>query len=114
MMFMSWVSWGLLLAAIICEVIGTTSMKLSNGFTKLGPSLLMVLFYGLSLVALNFSLKEIPVGTAYAIWSGVGVTLIAVIGFMFFNEKISILKIGAIALIIIGITILYLLAENAA
>lgn len=89
-------------------------MKLSNGFTKLWPSVLMVLFYGLSLVALNFSLKELEVGTAYAIWSAVGITLVAIIGFVFFNEKTSYLKIAAIALIITGVTILYLLAENTA
>ncbi len=109
---MSWVSWILLLIAIIFEVLGTASMKLSDGFSKLLPSLTMILFYGLSLVALNFSLKEIPVGTAYAIWSGVGVILITIIGFAFFSEKISLIKISAITLIIIGVTILYLLAEH--
>ncbi len=110
---MNW-SWILLLIAIVFEVLGTASMKLSEGFSKLWPSLMMILFYGLSLVALNFSLKEIPVGTAYAIWSGVGVILITLIGFAFFSERVSLIKIGAIALIIIGVAILYLLAENSA
>ncbi len=63
-------------------------------------------------MTLNFSLKEIPVGTAYAIWSGVGVILITIIGFAFFSEKVSLIKISAITLIIIGVTILYLLAEH--
>jgi small multidrug resistance pump len=100
--------WLFLIAAIVFEVMGTTSMKLSNGFTKLTPSVLMGLFYILSLSMLTVSLKKINVSTAYAIWSGIGTAAIAAIGFIFFKEQISIMKIAAIALIISGVVILNL------
>lgn len=100
--------WLFLVAAIGFEVLGTTSMKFSNGFTKLVPSILMGLFYILSLSMLTISLKKINVSTAYAIWSGIGTAAIAAIGFMFFKEQISIIKIAAIALIILGVVILNL------
>lgn len=100
--------WLFLIAAIGFEVLGTTSMKFSNGFTKLTPSVLMGLFYILSLSMLTISLKKINVSTAYAIWSGIGTAAIAAIGFMFFKEQISIIKIVAIALIISGVVILNL------
>ncbi|KLU62795.1 multidrug resistance protein EbrA [Peptococcaceae bacterium CEB3] len=100
--------WLFLIAAIGFEVMGTTSMKLSNGFTKLIPSVLMGLFYILSLSMLTISLKKINVSTAYAIWSGIGTAAIAVIGFIFFKEQINIMKIAAIALIISGVVILNL------
>jgi len=100
--------WLFLVAAIGFEVLGTTSMKFSNGFTKLVPSILMGLFYILSLSMLTISLKKINVSTAYAIWSGIGTAAIAAIGFIFFKEQISIIKIAAIALIISGVVILNL------
>jgi small multidrug resistance pump len=100
--------WLFLIAAIGFEVLGTTSMKLSNGFTRLTPSVLMGLFYILSLSMLTISLKKINVSTAYAIWSGIGTAAIAAIGFVFFKEQISIIKIAAIALIISGVVVLNL------
>ncbi len=100
--------WLFLIAAIGFEVLGTTSMKLSNGFTRLTPSVLMGLFYILSLSMLTISLKKINVSTAYAIWSGIGTAAIAAIGFIFFKEQISIIKIAAIALIISGVVVLNL------
>ena len=102
------ISWLFLLVAIIFEVAGTTSMKLSDGFTKLVPSILMFLFYILSLVALTYALKKIDVSIAYAIWAGVGTALIAVIGIYHFKEPATLLKIGSIGLIIIGVVGLHL------
>ncbi|MCW2276873.1 DMT family transporter [Heliophilum fasciatum] len=100
--------WLYLVLAIGFEVVGTTSMKYSNGFTKLIPSIAMGIFYILSLSMLTFSLKKIDVSIAYAIWSGVGTALIAVIGFFIFKEQISMIKIFAIGLIISGVVILNL------
>lgn len=96
-------SWLYLLLAIAFETMGTTSVKLSNGFSKIVPSILMFIFYGLSLSFLSFALKKIDVGVAYAVWSGIGITIIVLIGIFFFNESISVLKVVSILFIIIGI-----------
>ena len=95
--------WLYLTAAIILEVAGTTSMKLSEGFTRLVPSVLLFVFYIASFVALVFALKKIEVGVAYAIWAGAGTALIAVIGIVYFNETANAVKLISILLIITGV-----------
>ena len=89
--------------AISLEVAGTLSMKFSQGFSQLYPSLLMIVFYASSLCALNMALTRISVGSAYAIWSGVGTAVIAIIGVIFFKEEISVIKVMSILLIIFGV-----------
>jgi len=100
--------WFYLVLAILFEIAGTTSMKLSEGFTKTIPSVMMFIFYILSLIALTFALKKIEMGTAYAIWGGLGTALITIIGIIIFNESINLFKVGSIILIIIGVIGLYL------
>jgi small multidrug resistance pump len=78
-------------------------MKLSDGFTKLVPSVLLFVFYAASFVALTFALKKIDVSIAYAVWSGFGTALIATIGILFFRESVSWLKLACILLIILGV-----------
>lgn len=95
--------WVYLLVAILLEVTGTTCMKLSQGFTRLWPSVLMFVFYVLSLVALTFVFKKIDVSIAYAVWSGLGTALIAVIGMLWFKEPLTAVKIISIGLIIVGV-----------
>jgi small multidrug resistance pump len=95
--------WILLVIAIVMEVTGTTCMKLSQGFTKLIPSTLMFIFYSLSFISLTFVLKKIDVSIAYAIWSGLGTSLIAIIGILWFREPATAIKIVSIGLIVIGI-----------
>ncbi|MEJ2719267.1 MAG: multidrug efflux SMR transporter [Deltaproteobacteria bacterium] len=95
-------SWVYLVSAIVLEVAGTTCMKLSQGFTKLLPSLLIFLFYGLSFIALTLCIKRIDVSIAYAFWAGLGTALIAVIGMTYFKEPVSALKLVCLALIILG------------
>lgn len=95
--------WLLLVLAICLEVCGTTSMKLSNGFTVLVPSILMFCFYAASLVTLNISLKHLSVGVAYAIWSGIGMVLISVINVLFFKSPLSLIQIASIGVIILGV-----------
>lgn len=92
-----------LLGAIVSEVIGTSALKLSNGFSKLVPSIAVVVAYALSVFLLSLTLKRMGVGTAYAIWSGLGTALIVVIGMIYFKESISVLKVTSILLIIIGV-----------
>jgi small multidrug resistance pump len=96
-------SWLFLILAILLEVSGTTSMKLSQGFTKIVPSILLFLFYGLSLGALTLALKTIDVSVAYAVWSGLGTALIAAAGIIWFREPVTAVKVASIALIIIGV-----------
>lgn len=95
--------WFLLGCAIALEVAGTTSMKLSYGFTKLLPSIFVFLFYAASFAAFSFALKKIDISIAYAIWSGIGTTLIALIGILYFRETITVIKSISILLIIIGV-----------
>ena len=95
--------WLLLLVAIVLEVAGTTSMKLSQGFTKPGPSILIFVFYAGAFSALTFALRWIDVSVAYAIWSGLGTALMAVIGMSFFGEELTPTKLASILLIIVGV-----------
>jgi len=105
-------SWIILMAAIVCEVIGTTCMKISDGFTRAWPVIGMCLFYAASFVALGLTLKNIEIGIAYAVWSGVGTALIALIGIAFFHEGITAMKIGGIVLVISGAVILNLASSH--
>lgn len=95
--------WLFLAGAIALEIAGTTSMKLSQGFTRVGPSVLLFLFYLGSIVALTLALRRIDVSVAYAIWSGVGTAAISVIGILFFREDVSAIKLVSIGLIVAGV-----------
>jgi small multidrug resistance pump len=97
-----------LATAILFEICGTTCMKLSEGFTKTLPSILIFVFYGISFVSFTIALKKIDVSVAYAIWAGLGVALISLIGFVGFNEPMPIIRIMFLALIIIGVVGLHL------
>lgn len=96
-------AWIYLILAILTEVLATTSMKLSAGFTELKPSLLIFLFYGLSFGFLALSLKRLEIGFAYAVWSALGTFLIFFIGIGYFHEPFTILKTGSLICIIIGV-----------
>ncbi|MET9775752.1 multidrug efflux SMR transporter [Streptomyces sp. NPDC006367] len=98
----------LLAGAIAAEVAGTTAMKYSEGFSRLVPSLLTALGYLVSFTLLAQTLKTLSVGTAYAIWSGVGTAAIATIGVAFMGEGMTATKAAGIALIIIGVVVLNL------
>ena len=101
-------TWLYLILAILLEVTGTTCMKLSEGFTKTMPSILLFVFYILSFGMLTLALKRIDVSLAYAVWSGVGTALIATIGILWFREPASALKLISIGLIIVGVVCLNL------
>ena len=95
--------WIILSIAILLEVFGTVSMKLSDGFTKLWPSIFIFVFYAASFVALTFAIKKIEISVAYAVWSGVGTALIALIGILYFKEAATMLKFASIFLIVAGV-----------
>ncbi|AVH62178.1 hypothetical protein CDG77_22720 [Nostoc sp. 'Peltigera membranacea cyanobiont' 213] len=96
-------SWIYLIAAILFEVSGTTCMKLSEGFTKIVPSVLIFIFYGLCFSCLTLALKRIEVSVAYSVWAGLGTVLIAIIGIIWFRESATLIKLLSIALIIVGV-----------
>jgi small multidrug resistance pump len=104
--------WILLVVAIVLEVVGTTNMKLSEGFSKLVPSVLVLFFYALSIIALAFAVNRLDVSVAYAVWSGMGTALVAVIGLWFFQESLTSVKVVALGLIIVGVVMLHLTSES--
>ena len=93
----------MLAVAILLEVCGTTCMKLSDGFTKPLYTALVALFYVFCFIALSVSLKTMPVGVVYAIWSGVGTVLVAIVGLFLFHEPMTALKAFSIGLIVAGV-----------
>jgi small multidrug resistance pump len=97
------VPWIFLTVAILFEVAGITSMKLSRGLTETGPSVAVVVFYVCSAAAVILAMKKLELSTAYAIWSGVGTALAAAIGVAYFREPMTLLKIGSLALVILGV-----------
>ncbi|WP_405611818.1 DMT family transporter [Streptomyces sp. NBC_00076] len=98
----------LLAGAIAVEVAATTAMKYSDGFSRLVPSLLTVLGYVVSFTLLAQTLRTVSIGTAYAIWAGVGTAAIAAIGIVFLGDGLTLAKAGGIALIIVGVVVLNL------
>ncbi len=98
--------------AIVAEVIGTSALKASQQFTRLGPSLLVAVGYCAAFWLLSLSLRQIPVGVAYAVWSGLGVVLIATIGVVFFGEKLDFAGVVGFGLIIAGCLVLNLVSHS--
>lgn len=96
-------SWTFLLLGIFFEILGTTPMKFSAGFSKLVPSIFLFLFYGLSLTFVTLSLKKIDVSIAYAVWSGLGTVLITAVSVYYFKEPMTFAKIFFILMIIGGV-----------
>jgi small multidrug resistance pump len=96
-------SWVLLIAAIIMEVCGTTCIKLSGGFTRLIPSILIFVFYALAFILMTYAVKRLDLSLTYAIWSGVGTFLVALIGIFWFKEPVTLLKAASMGLIIAGV-----------
>lgn len=96
----------LLFGAIICELIGTNALKASDGLTRLLPTLLVIAGYGASFYLMSLSLRTIPLGIAYAIWSGLGTAIIAVIGVIVWREHLNSAGVIGIVLIIVGVVLL--------
>jgi len=105
--------WLCLFIAIISEVIGTSALKASQGFTRLIPSLLVIGGYATAFYFLALTLKAIPVGIAYAIWSGVGILLVSIAGFVLYRQSLDFPAIAGIGLIVIGVVVLCLFSKSA-
>ena len=104
--------WLILAVTIVLEVAGSTMMKLANGFTVFWPSVAVFVCYSLSLAGLTIVLKYIDLSVAYAIWSGVGVALIALIGILYFKEPVTAQRMISLLLIVIGVVGLQLASSE--
>lgn len=96
-------AWAVLGVAIVLEVAGTTSMRLSEGFSRLTPSILIFVFYAASFALNTLVIRTLGLSVVYAVWSGVGTVLTALIGFLYFKEPATTLKMVSIGLIVIGV-----------
>lgn len=99
-------AWIAVITAGFLEVGFATMLKLSNGFTKIWPSLGFLVFAAGSFSLLSWSLKVLPVGTAYAVWTGIGAAGTAIVGMIFFKDPVSVARISAIAFIVAGVILL--------
>jgi small multidrug resistance pump len=99
--------------AVLSEVTATTALKFSEGFTKLVPSVVVIVGYGISFYLLSLSLKTIPIGTAYAMWSGIGIVLTVIAGIIIWGESMDWARGIGIFLIMVGILIINLFSKSA-
>ncbi|NML60162.1 QacE family quaternary ammonium compound efflux SMR transporter [Massilia sp. RP-1-19] len=104
--------WLVLGVAIVAETIATSALKSSEGFTKVLPSVVVLIGYGIAFYCLSMTLNAIPVGVAYAIWSGIGIVLITVVGWTVFGQKLDAPALLGIALIIAGVVIMNVFSKS--
>jgi small multidrug resistance pump len=104
--------WVYLSIAILAEVIATSSLKAAEGFTRLIPSLIVVFGYGTAFYFLSLTLRTMQVGTAYAIWSGVGTVIISIVAWLLYNQKLDAPSILGMALILSGVIIIKFLSPQ--
>ncbi len=104
--------WLALAIAIFAEVIGTTALKASNEFTRLLPSLLVVAGYGTAFYFMAISMRVLPVGIMYAIWSGMGIVLVSVIGWLIYKQTLDLPSMIGMALIIAGVIVINLFSKS--
>lgn len=102
--------WTYLAIAIVSEVIATSALKASDGFTRLIPSLVVVVGYVVAFYCLSLTLRALPVGIVYAIWSGVGIVLISLVGYLLFGQTLSSVALLGMAFITVGVIILNVFA----
>ncbi|GAA1539552.1 DMT family transporter [Nocardioides humi] len=105
--------WWWLLAAIASEVVATLSLRASDGFTRLGPSVVVVVGYVAAFYFLSQALvRGMQLGTAYAVWSGLGVAAIAVLGLVVFGESLTMVQVGGLGFVVVGVVLLELGARH--
>ena len=102
----------LLFLAILAEVIATTALKASDSFTKLGPSIVLVVGYAMSFYLLSIVMRSMPTGVTYAIWAGLGIVLISVFGYLFNNEKLDLAACLGMSLIVAGVVVINVFSKT--
>lgn len=105
-------AWMILAVAILSEVIATSALKSAEGFTRLWPSLVVVAGYGLAFFCLSLVMKTLPIGVIYAIWSGAGIVLIALAGWLVFGQKLDGPAVLGLGLIIAGVAVIQLFSKT--
>ncbi len=106
------VTYAILVAAIVCEVIGTSALLACNQFTRPGPSALVVACYAAALVLISITFRTIPMGIVYAIWSGLGIVLIVGVGWIGFGQRLDQPAVIGVALILAGVVVLNLFSGS--
>jgi len=104
--------YAVLVVAILFEVLGTSAMQAAQHFTRLGPTLMMVVCYAIAFYFLSWSLRYVPVGIAYAIWSGLGIVLISLVGYLAFGQKLDLAAMIGLGLIIAGVVVLNVFSKS--
>jgi len=105
-------AYAYLFVAIVAEVVGTTALKASEEFTKLVPSIVVVVGYGMAFYCLSVVLRTIPLGIAYAVWAGLGIVLIAIVGAVMFKQIPDMPALIGMSLIIAGVVIMHLFSKT--
>ncbi|WP_283194052.1 SMR family transporter [Rhizobium sp. AN80A] len=104
--------YALLFMAIVLEVVGTTALQLSQQFSRFWPTMLMIACYAAAFYCLSLTLKVIPVGIAYAIWSALGIVLISIVGLVYFKQRLDMPAIIGLGLIITGVLVVNLFSKS--
>lgn len=104
--------WVFLLLAITGEIIGTSALKSVEGFTKIVPSVISIIGYAIAFYFLSLTLKEIPVGVAYALWSAIGIVLVTVVGYFLYGQKLDAPAMIGMGFIIVGVVIMNLFSKS--
>ncbi|MCP8894083.1 EamA family transporter [Shinella daejeonensis] len=104
--------YAILIVAIVFEVLGTSAMQAAQHFTRLVPTITMIVCYGVAFFFLSWSLRYVPVGIAYAIWSGLGIVLISLVGVFVFGQKLDLAAMLGLGLIIAGVLVLNLFSKS--
>lgn len=107
----AWLTLGL---AIVAEVVGTSALKANDGFTRLGPSAVVVVGYAVAFYCLSLVLKSLPVGITYAVWSGLGIVLITLVAFVIYGQRIDLPGLIGMGLIVAGVVVLNVFSKAAA
>ena len=106
-------NWMYLVVAILAEVAATSFLKSSEGFTRWGPSAIVITGYGAAFFFLSLTLRTIPVGIAYAVWSGVGIVLVTGVAWLVHGQKLDLAGVAGMALIVLGVAVLNLFSKTA-
>jgi small multidrug resistance pump len=104
--------YAVLVVAIVFEVLGTSAMQAAQHFTRVVPTAMMVVCYGIAFFFLSWSLRYVPVGIAYAIWSGLGIVLISLVGYFVFGQKLDLAAVLGLGLIIAGVVVLNFFSKS--
>ena len=105
-------AWALLAVAILAEVVSTTALKATAGFTRVGPSLVVVAGYGIAFYCLSRTLDVLPVGVSYALWSGIGIVLVTALAWVLYDQVLDWPAIAGLALIVAGVLVLNLFSKT--